>query len=296
MSTRGHFKFAARQLIWGRKTMGNNKASRKPSARRAAAFLAALGVLVMSSGVALMVAATPANAAPDPKVVVCKYVSTPGGTLDHIVIVSENTLQNTGYVAPPPASWTDAHGQSTQGSIAIRYANEGEQANDVATSECPQGEEEPTDTAAVVTFTDPTCDNNNEASYDASGEGIDFEVTSGSAAPGADIVVTATAQDGFNLTNGPEFSHTFGAALDLEGEPCVSVSPPVVDPPVVDPPVVDTPDVNPPTVTPTVVHAGLAGTSTPDLRGQQGLALMFAGMVMLLGAGGLGLRSRSSRI
>jgi hypothetical protein len=273
--------------------MGNNKASRKPSARRAAAFLAALGVLVMSSGAALMVAATPANAAPSPKVVVCKYVGTPGGTLDHIVIVSENTLQNTGYVAPPPATWTEAHGQSNQGSIAIRYANDGEQAHDVATSECPQNEEEPTDTAAVVTFTDPTCDNDNEASYDASGEGIDFEVTSGSAAPGADIVVTATAQDGFNLTNGPTFEHTFGAAVDLEGEPCVSVSPPE-EPPVVDTP--DTPVVNPPTVTPTVVHAGLAGTSTPDLRGQQGLALMFAGMVMLLGAGGLGLRTRSSRI
>jgi len=72
--------------------MGNKKATKRITARRAATFLAAIGALVMSSGVALMVTSTPANAAPSDKIVVCKYVSTPGGHLDHIVIVSENTL------------------------------------------------------------------------------------------------------------------------------------------------------------------------------------------------------------
>ncbi|MGH3335736.1 MAG: hypothetical protein ACRDOZ_07945 [Nocardioides sp.] len=77
------------------------------------------------------------------KVVVCKYVGTPPGTLHHIVIVSENSLNNTPYVAPPDGdSWTDAQGQTTEGSVAIRYAEEGEQAQDVALTECP-GEEEP---------------------------------------------------------------------------------------------------------------------------------------------------------
>jgi hypothetical protein len=76
------------------------------------------------------------------KVVVCKYVGTPPGTLHHIIIVSESSLtnpaNNTGYVAPPDGdSWTDAQGQTTEGSVAIRYATEGEQAKDVALSECP---------------------------------------------------------------------------------------------------------------------------------------------------------------
>ena len=49
-------------------------------------------------------------------------------------------------------------------------------------------------------------------------------------------------------------------------------------------------------VTPTVVHAGLSGASVEDMRGEQGLALMVAGMVMLVAAGGLRLRGRESRI
>jgi len=64
--------------------------------------------------------------------------------------------------------------------------------------------------------------------------------------------------------------------------------------------IVSPPTVNPPkkhhttTVTPTVVHAGLAGATVQDMRGEQGLALTFAGMMMLVGAGGLTLRVRGS--
>jgi hypothetical protein len=82
---------------------------------------------------------------PDPKkVVVCKFVGTPPGTQHHVIIVSENSLNNTPYVAPPDGdSWTDAHGQTTEGSIAIRYANDGEQAKDVSLDECGFEEPEP---------------------------------------------------------------------------------------------------------------------------------------------------------
>jgi hypothetical protein len=79
----------------------------------------------------------------DKKVVVCKYVGTPPGQLDHIVIVSENTLNNLvdgngdPFNGTFPFSWTDAQGQTTNGSIAIRYATDGEQAKDVALTECP---------------------------------------------------------------------------------------------------------------------------------------------------------------
>lgn len=267
--------------------MGNKKANK--GIRRAASFLAVLGVLVMSSGVALMATATSANAAPSPKVVVCKYVGTPGGNLHHIVIVSENTLQNTGYVAPPPASWTEAHGQSTVGSIAIRYANPGEHAHDIAKSECPsETVSEPTEVTAAVDFVDPSCDNGNVAAANpVATEGVTYETTSGSAAAGGSIEITASAaSDDFVLTNeDPVFSHTFPAAAD-----CSEVTPPVVSPPVVSPPKKH----HTTTVTPTVVHAGLAGATVQDMRGEQGLALMFAGMVMLVAAGGLGLRLRGA--
>jgi hypothetical protein len=129
--------------------MGNKKASKRMSARRAATFLAALGVLVMSSGVALMLSATPANAAPDPKVVVCKYVSTPGGELqggNNPIEVSINTLNNVvepEWIANPtfPKAWNDAQGQGG-GSIAIGYAGEGLGIEDCPSSVpdvCPEG-------------------------------------------------------------------------------------------------------------------------------------------------------------
>jgi hypothetical protein len=283
MLTRGHFTFAARQLNLGQEIMGNKKATKRMTARRAATFLAVLGALVMSSGVALMAAATPANAAAADKVVVCKYVSTPGGHVSHVVIVSENTLPD-GFDGTFPFQWTDAHGQSLQGSIAIRLANQGEQAHDVSLGECPQAE---TDLAtASVTFTDPSCDNGNVASYETSGEHVTFD--SPVAAAGASITVTATADENAEFDGGGQqatFDHTFTAAED-----CTVVSPPTVNPPKKH----HTTTV----VTPTVVHAGLIGTPAQDMRGQQGLALMFAGMLMLIAAGGLGLRLRggTSRI
>lgn len=261
--------------------MGNKKATKRITARRAATFLAAIGALVMSSGVALMVTSTSANAAPSDKIVVCKYVSTPGGQLDHIVIVSENTLPD-GFNGTFPFEWQDAQGNQG-GSIAVRLANEGEQAKDVPLSDCPQAAE-PDVATASVTFTDPSCDNGNVASYSTSGENVTFD--SPTATPGASITVTATANDGAEFDGGGStatFDHTFTAAED-----CSSVTPPVVSPPVVNPPKHHA------TVTPTVVHAGLAGVSTQDMRSEQGLALMFAGMVMLVAAGGLGLRLRGS--
>jgi hypothetical protein len=285
----GALMFAARQLIWGRTKMGNKKASKRASARSVVGFLAALGLLVMSSGVALMVTSTSADAAANQKVVVCKYVSTPGGHLDHIVVVSDNTLP-AAFDGDFPFEWTDAHGQSLAGSIAVRYANPGEQAKDVPLSDCPQSGTESTPTTAVVSFQDPTCDNGNTADYSATGEGIDFALD-GTVAPGESVTVTATAQDGFELQGDSKFSHEFSAAED-----CSSVSPPAT-PPVVSPPKVHHTK-HTTTVTPTVVHAGLTGATVQDMRGEQGLALMFAGMLMMVAAGGLGLRLRgvASRI
>jgi hypothetical protein len=268
--------------------MGNKKATKRHAARRAATFLAVLGALVLSSGVALMATSTSANAAADAKVVVCKYVSTPGGHLDHIVVVSENTLPDE-FDGNFPFTWTDAQGQSSHGSIAVRFANDGEQAKDVPLSDCPQDEPELDVATASVTFTDPSCDNGNVASFSTSGENVTFD--NPAATPGASITVTATANDGAEFDGGgtqATFDHTFPAAAD-----CTVVSPPVVNPPKVNPPKKH----HTTTVTPTVVHAGLAGATAQDMRSEQGLALMFAGMLMLVAAGGLGLRVRGeSRI
>lgn len=273
--------------------MGNKKSNRRSNARRAATFMAAIGMLVLSSGIALMATSTSANAAPSPKIVVCKYVSTPGGQLqggNNPIEVSLNSLNHVvdpAWIANPtfPKSWGDAQGKGG-GSIAIGYAGQGLDISDCPGSETPP---EDTPTTAGVDFTDPTCDV--AASYTPTGgEGVDYAVTSGSVAAGSDVTITATAQAGFVINGQTVFTHSFPAVGD-----CGSVTPPVVSPPVVNPPKhhTTTKTKSHTTVTtPTVVHAGLASATTNDLRSEQGLALVVAGMVMLLGAGGLGLRSR----
>jgi hypothetical protein len=352
-----------------------NKTSKPTAVRRVATGLAVLGALVLSSGVALMATATPASATDNNQsVVVCKYVSTPGGTLDHVIIPSASSLPD-GFNGQFPYEWTDAQGQSSFGSIAIRYAADGEQGKDVDPAECYAGAgdisyTEPTcqspttvdfavadvrhatitytgdkvpggtitvtataispfkfadgsttkvypahtfDAAldpnappctvvdgpqvatASVSFQDPTCTNGNVAKYTTTGENV--SVDHPTAAPGATVTVTATADEDAAFADessqkvfGP---HTFPAA-ETGCDTTTIVSPPKT--PVVSPPKAHTPKAA--TVTPTVVHAGLSSVSTQDLRGEQGLALMVAGMAMLVAAGGLGLRLRgvASRI
>lgn len=106
-----------------------------PSITNLVRLFVALAVAMIS--VPLLMASS-ASAAPGDKVVVCKYVSTPGGELDHVVIVSENTLPDEWDGSTFPFTWTDAHGQTEAGSIAIRFAAPGEQAHDVNVNECTQ--------------------------------------------------------------------------------------------------------------------------------------------------------------
>jgi hypothetical protein len=258
--------------------MGNNKASKRMTARRAATFLAAVGALVMSSGVALMVAATPANAAPDQsKVVVCKYVGTPGGTIDHIVVVADNTIP--GFGGSFPFEWTEAHGQSLVGSVAIRFADAGpppEQASTIELSECPSGEEEP----PQVCPEDATAHAGEEI---PEGQTAEEFCT-------ADVIPPEVCPEDSTANAGQEIPEGQTAAEFCTAE--VIVSPPDDTDTVVNPPKKH--ETKSTTVTPTVVHAGLAGASVEDVRGEQGLALVFGGMLMLLAAGGLGLRLRGS--
>lgn len=281
--------------------MGNKQAQRRISARRAATFLAALGALVMSSGVALMVAATPANAAAE-KVTFCH--STGSESNPWVELTTSVNAFYVGHVLKQHTSDIYPAVSFVKKGQTINVPAQGDQsllANNCGAEEPPP----PADTviAVDIEFVDPACANNNTASYSVTGDDTDVTVAASAApAPGATITVTATAKDGFVFEGDQSTyseSHPFTAAQD-----CSTVNPPtVVSPPQVESQVV----VSPPkakahtktkthaaSVTPTVVEAGLVGTSAQDLRGEQGLALMVAGMVMLVAAGGLGLRVRSA--
>jgi len=81
---------------------------------------------------------------------------------------------------------------------------------------------------------------------------------------------------------GEDAVYEFKFAFDHPAVTCPTVEPPIVEPPIVKPPAVEPPEAD--AVTPTVVSAGLAGeTATSD----QGLALIVVGLLLLVGAGAL---------
>lgn len=301
--------------------MGNNNAQGRVRARRAATFLAALGALVMSSGVALMVAATPANAVAE-KPSICHPVNGKGELGNGWDLISPDKASSHIDEALFPNGEYWKH-ESKDGLRHDMYAVNGTCPGEpIPSEECPQGtdragqevpdgqdseefcnddEEQPLVATATATPNTPTCANN-VPSYTKSGTNIEAAWKE-SAAPafGATITVTATAVKGAEFAGGAStkaIEVTFPAAATGCGT--------VVNPPqttqtestvVVSPPKQHTTKTKAKaeaTVTPTVVEAGLAGTSTDDLRGEQGLALMVAGMVMLVAAGGLGLRVRGA--
>ena len=307
--------------------MGNKKAQGRLSARRAATFLAALGALVMSSGIALMVTATPANATqPDPnhKDWVCKYVGKPGvderlkGGKNPIWVDTAATKsgdwfadgQERSYViladapktpAPTIADCPTGDDENPPTVCPDDTARAGEVVPDDSSVEAfCNTEEQPLVASATATPNTPTCANN-VPSYTKSGTNIE-SAWQESAAPafGATITVTATAVSGAEFAGG---STTKAIEVTF---PAAATGCSVVETPQTPPQTESTVVVSPPkakahtkthaaAVTPTVVEAGLVSTSTNDLRGEQGLALMVAGMVMLVGAGGMGLRVRTSR-
>lgn len=247
----------------------------KVTARGAAALVAAIGMLVMSSGVAVLLSAGSAGADPNDnkKYFVCKYVGTPGQ--DEELQTGNNPISVSGNAIPATPVVVGAFFSDQQGRSFVLAEDTGQPEPPV--SACPLADVPDTPTTATVNFVDPTCDNDNTPSYSTSGEGIDFALQ-GTVAPGESVTVTATAQDGFVLEGASEFPHTFTAAQNC------AVTPPVVEPPVVEPPVVAPPAAEE-TETPTVVHAGLAGS---QLGEQEGLALLVAGMILTVIAAGLG--------
>jgi len=282
---------------------------KRNSARRAATFLAALGALVMSSGVALMVTATSANADPDPKIVVCKYVGTPGestlqggGNPIEVSINSIKSVVGDDWVANPtfPKAWGDAQGQAGGGSIAIGYVGQG-----LTIANCPGGQEEPP--------TPPTCPQGTDRAGDEIPEGqtaeefCDVDVVQHTLCPegtdnaGQTVPEGSTIEEFCTDTVSPpavsdEGTDNAGQTIP-EGQTAEAFcndSSVVVSPPKVTHHTTTeaaAAEATTTAVTPTVVHAGM-GSLSQDMRGEQGLALMVAGMMMLTAAGGLGLRVR----
>ena len=284
--------------------MGNKQAQRRVSARRAAALLAALGALVMSSGVALVATATPANAAKIHKSYVCKYVKTPGEDTEQLqtgnnpIWVDNHSLEGSPDTVTVGQKFNDAQGFSI-----VIVANTAKLNPEPTLEDCTSENPPPSldEASATVSFIDPTCASPSSGSITKSADEASFVVTPDKAnyAVGDSVSVTATANQGAIFGEGAttSWNHTFKAS----DAPCPTeqvVSPPT--PQTEAQTVVKAPKHKTHTkahasaVTPTVVEAGLIGTSAQDLRGEQGLALMVAGMIMLVAAGGLGLRVRGA--
>ncbi len=143
---------------------------------------------------------------------------------------------------------------------------------------------------APPTYTEPSCANGNVASVVTplplaqqtrvvDVDGVRYTVT-GDEAPGGTVQTVATALPGFAID--PAATTTWGHTFRLAESPCAKVAGPG--------PVTDIS--HGVVVTPTVVHAGLV--TQQDLRGEQGMALVGTGAILLL-AGGLGLFRTSGR-
>lgn len=261
--------------------MKNSKSTERPRSLRLATILAAVGALVMSSGIAL-IAVTPADAAPGQKWFVCKYKNTPGEpeTLqsgDNPISVSENAiiaqlpkeLKDIAVIAPG-FSFADGQGRSE---VLVEDTGQDEP----AVEECADPVEDIV-IAVDVEFVDATCES--EPSYSVTGdvESIVDPVVADPAVPVADgstFTVTATALDGFMFVGGSDTYSESAAFAAPTG--CDDVVLPPID--VVDPPE-ETPE-----VTPTVVSAGVLPTGG-GLNDGQGIALIGAGLVLLVAAGG----------
>lgn len=212
--------------------------------RRAAAGLAALATLIMSSGIALMLSAAPASAAAGPNDP--DYWETLAGEVCQKTDTGAESGGFTVPAAPEDAVWSKLILKKGSGNIGEEnqvfnnpvpgqtYTWQGfNDAQDGGWSHyilCYVPEPEPEEVTPDVTWTEPDCDNENTATWQGQNtDHIGYAVTSGTPGPGASVEVTATADDGFVFpddTTSKVFAHTFGAAET----PCDVVAGPRVTP------------------------------------------------------------------
>jgi hypothetical protein len=148
------------------------------------------------------------------QVVVCKYVGTPGvderlQTGQNPIVVDSNALAE-GFTGTVPWAFADAQGRS----IAIRWAAD---SHDGDISECPAPQGPIEVTATAPTFRDPTCELWAKVELPTV-TGVRYAVV-GTVAPGHEVEVEATADEGYVLVGTHEWTHTFGNVPDTCGPP-----------------------------------------------------------------------------
>lgn len=199
--------------------MGN---SEKSTRTRVATIIAALGVLVMSSGAALMASAGTANAAQtggESKPAICHPVNGLGET-------------KTGWniISPDKASSHIDESLYPDGHYWKHESKDGRHDEYAVNGACPSPSTPPTDPTVInptISYEDPDCDHLDRASYTLSVEDLDnidaaiSKTVTGSAAAGSSIQVTITPKDGFAFPNDQESitfpQHTFTAATECGG-------------------------------------------------------------------------------
>lgn len=211
--------------------MTRTNAPKKLTLRRLATFTAAIGMLVASSGVALMVAASPANAAT--KVGICHATSSDTTPYTYIS-VDDDSVKYEAHLAhrnSPNKTWKNAG--SFNGVPHAAGAAKPDLINGLdgvidSADDC-EADVVVLEAVADVDFFDANCANPTRASYETDGLNVTFSVFSGAATPGSAIVVRATATNGATFEGGgttQDFPHNFPAAVDPNAPPCVVVNPP----------------------------------------------------------------------
>ena len=110
-----------------------------------------------------------------PRVVICKYVRKPGvnEVAHHVIIVNANALVGKGFDGTFPHPFSDGQFNS----MAIRYAEKGEKAKDVAIASCPSGSEAPP--LEIPPVEEPPGDTGGEVEVDPAVAGIDEQAPGG---------------------------------------------------------------------------------------------------------------------
>lgn len=211
--------------------MTRTNAPKKLTLRRLATFTAAIGMLVASSGVALMVTASPANAAT--KVGICHATSSDSNPYVYIS-VDDDSVKYQAHLAhrnTPNKTWKNAG--TFNGIPHAAGAPKADLINGLdgvidSADDC-DADVVVLEAVADVEFLDATCAFPTRAEYDTTGSNVTFSILSGAATPGSAIVVRATATNGATFEGGgttQDFPHNFPAEVDPNAPPCVIVNPP----------------------------------------------------------------------
>jgi hypothetical protein len=222
--------------------MRSRSGTRNSRIRRLSSIMAAVGALLVSSGIALMATPTPANAGDTlHKSYVCKYVGTPGtGEVvqagGNPVFVDNHAIAGDDSAVAVGDLFADAHTFSI-----VIIANTARLSPEPSAELCAFA-------TASVTPTQPSCANDNTASYVTAGTRVSSWSQSAEPAPGSTVTVTATAQLGSVFSNGlttKSFTLVFDPATTNCSEPDVVLPQP---PTFTDPTCTTAPAVNLPAV------------------------------------------------